>query len=123
MRTTLVALLLLTLGCATSKQGAYYPPKFDVAADEAGAAWTRAQIWVAEHAEEFGITPVLTLTETELKTAPPRGDAKIYVFVNREKKPDGSWRFEVLADTGNPMRSSTAAKVEVVLARYVATGE
>ena len=123
MRKTLALLLILTLGCASARQGSYYPPKFDVSAGEAGAAWTRAQVWVAEHAEEFGITPVLTLSETELKTAPPSGEAKIYVFVTRTKKRDGSWRFEVLADTGNPMASSTAAKVEVILSRYVATGE
>jgi hypothetical protein len=123
MRTICAALLLLAYGCASAKQGPYYPPRFEIAAVEAGAAWTRAQLWVAEHRDELGITPLLTLTETELKTAPPSGKAKIYVFVTRERRENGSWRFEVLADNANPAYTATAAKVEVLLARYIATGE
>lgn len=88
-----------TLGCASTKQGPYRPPEFEVAAAEAGAAWTRTQVWIAEHRDELGITPLLSLTETELETAPPSGDARIYAFGTRPRQRDGSWRFEVLADS------------------------
>jgi len=123
MRTILAALLLSTLGCASVKQGAYHPPDFVVAAAEADAAWARARHWIAEHGDEMGITPLLALTETELRTAPPSGDAKIYVTVTRNRQSDGAWRFEVLAENANPVYSPAAARIEVMLARYVATGE
>jgi len=96
------------------------PLTFIVPAEEADAAWSRAQEWIVRHAEH----PLITATDTLLQTAVGQDDfdASVSLTVNRARLEDGSWRFDIVARTGNPLSGNRTWRVARALAYYTASG-
>jgi hypothetical protein len=123
-------LLLLAAGCATASLTPaqqqwiaardQQPLSFAVSAEETEAAWSRAQQWIVRHGEQ----PLTVATDSLLQTATGHADfeASVSLTVTRSVQPDGSYLFEVVARTGNPLSTSRTWNAARALAYYAASG-
>jgi len=121
--------LMLALGCATTTSPAQQqwiakrdqqPLSFTIPADEAEAAWSRAQEWIVK----FGEQPLVVATDTLLQTAVNQDDfdASVSLTVSRAKVADDVYRFDVVAKTGNPLSNNRTWRTARALAYYTASG-
>jgi len=97
------------------------PLEFELSAEEAPAAWSRAQEWLAEN----GDFPITVSNETLIQTggSDQDFDAFLSYTVVRSKTETGGWRVKVSGRTRNPLSARSLKTHLRILAAYIQSGK
>jgi hypothetical protein len=126
---TLIPVLAVLSGCAsaniTPAQQAWMakrdqqPLNFVVPAADAGAAWARAQEWIAR----FCQLPILTSNENVIQTQQPEYPAaEVGMKAIRSRLPNGDYQFHIDALSTNVFSRPQMMRMAQACGYYVASG-